>query len=150
MTHRLRFVYVMQLDDCIKVGMATSPIRRARSLSKDTGREHRLHRVYDCGGWARNVERPVLKALEPHRIQGEYFACSAEDAEVAIIAEGAVVCDTHQDNRQKQIRMDDDLRARFDKVSAVRRTQAIGAFQHSSGTSLLGSLRLGFDGSSGP
>lgn len=115
MTARTRYIYVMDRGDAFKVGMAASPVDRVNQLRPRFGGRLDLVRVYDCGGWARWSEQETHAALSEYALGEEFFSASIETIHEVIVATGAKPCDIPaQSQKQHGIRMDDDLRARFD------------------------------------
>lgn len=87
MTEQDRFVYLMERvgSEVVKVGISRAPEERLRAMQ--TGHPDRLSivRTWFLGfREARTVESIVHRVLADHRLAGEWFSVSAEQAEAEI------------------------------------------------------------------
>jgi biotin operon repressor len=79
------FVYVMQLGEQCKVGIAQDVEKRRRNLTNSSGHEVALVQQFPMKiSEARKVEAQAHEALQESRTKGEWFACSAEAATRAV------------------------------------------------------------------
>lgn len=76
------FVYVMQWQDKIKIGISRDPSKRLRQLQlANPGEVRLLHtKVFSTRPSAIKIERSLHKRFADHRLLGEWFGISSERA----------------------------------------------------------------------
>lgn len=89
-----QFVYVMSsAAGHIKVGVSAKPETRRAALQTGSGVPVELVKVFGPFNAATKVESAAHAALDTHRMEGEWFACTPQAAVAAVDAAVVSFCD---------------------------------------------------------
>lgn len=81
----LRYLYIVECDGRFKIGVAADPAQRLATLQVASPFRLYLRAVFPCPGReAPRLESGAHQLLRPHRLLGEWFACSFELADDAV------------------------------------------------------------------